>query len=101
MKPLTKLHGPTAMKLECLALLLTSGFKVVVSATIWIDNCLKATWCFAYRLLTALSFYYSISLLSCFLKLTSVACQYRCDPENIAREKYITVHSKMHESFPS
>ena len=32
-------------------------------------------------------------------KFSSVACQYGCDHENVAKDKYITEHSKVYGSF--
>lgn len=124
MKPLTELHDPAAMELEYPELLqicediyesVTFSFsqaKVVEEITcsqadskVWFQQ--RAGRITASKLHDVLHTDYSqpsISLIQsiCYpasYKFTSVACQYGCDHEGVARKQYITEHSKMHESF--
>ena len=124
MKPLTELHNPAAMTLDYLELLQkcedvyeTVSFsfnqaKMVEEMTrsqadskLWFQQ--RAGCITASKLCNVLHTECSQPSLSiiqsiCYpgsCKFTSVACQYGCDHENVAREKFITEHSKIHESF--
>ena len=124
MKPLTELHDPAAMMMEYPALLKkceevyeTVSFsfnqanlveemtRTQADSKLWFQQ--RAGRITASKLRDVLHTDYSqpsISMIQsiCYptsYKFTSVACQYGCDHEHVAREKYVTEHSKVHESF--